>query len=282
MSMGHFLDLNAQALGLFRLPLALAAASLFLGPLVSFLLRKRAPAPRRNARPRRWSLRLSASPRTSACKPSPRCSAPRNSPKPSRRRSTPRRPHRHPPGVRVRLDPRLLPPAPELRLRRTARPSGNPRVPPAAPTPAELAQVDFHPVAVNPIHILTDAELQRHAQLRPQLEPLVRQLLPRRARDLRNAAIARRTNGPARSASSSGRTSPASPARCPRRSRPSTSSPDPAAKRSSATSRTARDILRLLQSSVCRGLLDMIDDEDIDRSFSGFELQPELFLRGGE
>jgi 4-amino-4-deoxy-L-arabinose transferase-like glycosyltransferase len=42
MSMGHFLDLNAQALGLFRLPLALAAASLFLGPLVSYLLRRRA------------------------------------------------------------------------------------------------------------------------------------------------------------------------------------------------------------------------------------------------
>jgi hypothetical protein len=41
LSMGHFLDLNAQALGLFRLPLALAAASLFLGPLASFILRKR-------------------------------------------------------------------------------------------------------------------------------------------------------------------------------------------------------------------------------------------------
>jgi hypothetical protein len=42
MSMGHFLDLNAQALGLFRLPLAIAAASLFLGPLASFILRRRA------------------------------------------------------------------------------------------------------------------------------------------------------------------------------------------------------------------------------------------------
>jgi 4-amino-4-deoxy-L-arabinose transferase-like glycosyltransferase len=41
LSMGHFLDLNAQALGLFRVPLALAAASLFLGPLASYLLRKR-------------------------------------------------------------------------------------------------------------------------------------------------------------------------------------------------------------------------------------------------
>jgi hypothetical protein len=41
MSMGHFLDLNALALGLFRLPLALAAASLFLGPLASLVLRRR-------------------------------------------------------------------------------------------------------------------------------------------------------------------------------------------------------------------------------------------------
>jgi 4-amino-4-deoxy-L-arabinose transferase-like glycosyltransferase len=42
MSMGHFLDLNRQALGLFRLPLALAAASLLFGPLISYVLRKRA------------------------------------------------------------------------------------------------------------------------------------------------------------------------------------------------------------------------------------------------
>jgi 4-amino-4-deoxy-L-arabinose transferase-like glycosyltransferase len=42
LSMGHFLDLNAQALGLFRVPLILAAAGLFLGPLASYLLRRRA------------------------------------------------------------------------------------------------------------------------------------------------------------------------------------------------------------------------------------------------
>jgi 4-amino-4-deoxy-L-arabinose transferase-like glycosyltransferase len=42
MSMGHFLDLNAEALGLFRLPLMIAAVSLVGGPLVSLLLRKRA------------------------------------------------------------------------------------------------------------------------------------------------------------------------------------------------------------------------------------------------
>jgi 4-amino-4-deoxy-L-arabinose transferase-like glycosyltransferase len=44
LSMGHFLDLNAQALGLFRLPLAIAALSLFLGPLAAFLLRKKSKA----------------------------------------------------------------------------------------------------------------------------------------------------------------------------------------------------------------------------------------------
>ncbi len=53
MSMGHFLDLNAQALGLFRLPLALAALSLFLGPLTSYLLRRR-------ARPHAATLALAA------------------------------------------------------------------------------------------------------------------------------------------------------------------------------------------------------------------------------
>jgi 4-amino-4-deoxy-L-arabinose transferase-like glycosyltransferase len=42
MSMGHFLDLNAEALGLFRVPLILAAVSLVGGPLASLLLRKRA------------------------------------------------------------------------------------------------------------------------------------------------------------------------------------------------------------------------------------------------
>ena len=42
MSMGHFLDLNADALGLFRLPLLIAAVSLVGGPLASVLLRKRA------------------------------------------------------------------------------------------------------------------------------------------------------------------------------------------------------------------------------------------------
>ena len=41
LSFGHFLDLNAQALGLFRLPLALTAAACFFGPAANFLLRRR-------------------------------------------------------------------------------------------------------------------------------------------------------------------------------------------------------------------------------------------------
>jgi 4-amino-4-deoxy-L-arabinose transferase-like glycosyltransferase len=53
MSMGHFMDLTGPALALFRLPLALAAAGLFFGPLASYLLRKR-------ARPHAATLALAA------------------------------------------------------------------------------------------------------------------------------------------------------------------------------------------------------------------------------
>ncbi|MDE1160808.1 MAG: glycosyltransferase family 39 protein [Acidobacteriaceae bacterium] len=45
LSMGHFLDLNAQALGLFRVPLALAAVSLFGGPLLALLWLRRSRVP---------------------------------------------------------------------------------------------------------------------------------------------------------------------------------------------------------------------------------------------
>jgi len=44
LSMGHFLDLTGSSIALFRLPLAIAALSLFLGPLAALLLRKRARA----------------------------------------------------------------------------------------------------------------------------------------------------------------------------------------------------------------------------------------------
>lgn len=53
LSMGHFLDLDTRALGLFRLPLTLAALSLFLGPLTSLILR-------RQARPHAANLALAA------------------------------------------------------------------------------------------------------------------------------------------------------------------------------------------------------------------------------
>jgi 4-amino-4-deoxy-L-arabinose transferase-like glycosyltransferase len=42
LSFGHFLDLDKKAMGIFRLPLSLAALSFFLGPLLSYQLRKRA------------------------------------------------------------------------------------------------------------------------------------------------------------------------------------------------------------------------------------------------
>ena len=41
LSMGHFLDLDTRALGMFRVPLALAAVSLFGGPLAAYVLRRR-------------------------------------------------------------------------------------------------------------------------------------------------------------------------------------------------------------------------------------------------
>ena len=60
LSMGHFLDLNAQALGLFRLPLAIAAASLFLGPLAAYILRKRASFENSTKCPHAATLALAA------------------------------------------------------------------------------------------------------------------------------------------------------------------------------------------------------------------------------
>jgi 4-amino-4-deoxy-L-arabinose transferase-like glycosyltransferase len=42
LSMGHFLDLDTRALGLFHLPLILSALALFLGPLAALILRRQA------------------------------------------------------------------------------------------------------------------------------------------------------------------------------------------------------------------------------------------------
>ena len=235
LSMGHFLDLNAQALGLFRLPLALAAASLFLGPLASLssLPPSRRRSPRRHISPSPPEPSAFSSPPTSACRPSPRSSARSNSPPPSPRRSSrttssssTRSTSTPPPSASIssaQLPLRRRPPQPAADHRaRRQRPRRR-------RDPRHRRQPDPHPHRPH---------LQRHPQLRPQLQPLVRQLLPRCPPHLRDRRNPSPRNGAARSASSSGRTSPTSPARCPRRSRPSTSSPNPAAKRSSATSRT--------------------------------------------
>jgi 4-amino-4-deoxy-L-arabinose transferase-like glycosyltransferase len=53
LSFGHFLDLNRDAMGMFRLPLCLAAIGLSLGPLASYALRRR-------ARPHAATLALAA------------------------------------------------------------------------------------------------------------------------------------------------------------------------------------------------------------------------------
>ena len=53
MSMGHFLDLNAEALALFRIPLIIAAGSLLLGPSAAYVFRNR-------ARPHAATLALAA------------------------------------------------------------------------------------------------------------------------------------------------------------------------------------------------------------------------------
>jgi hypothetical protein len=130
LSMGHFLDLNAAALGLFRLPIALAAAALFLGPLCAFLLRKKKSAPSRNPRAGRGSLRLS--PRRTPWFTNLRAGTQLRAARADYCAASPTAgPHRHPSGVRVRQHARLLSPP-----RRSAHPRG------------------------------------------PQLEPLVRQLLP--------------------------------------------------------------------------------------------------------
>lgn len=48
LSMGHFMDLTGPSIALFRVPLSIATLSLFLGPLASFILRKRAQPHRAN------------------------------------------------------------------------------------------------------------------------------------------------------------------------------------------------------------------------------------------
>ena len=142
LSFGHFLDLNAQAMGAFRIPLILTVIALFGGTLGSWLLRRDYRPHAANLCTGRRSLPVPArrTPRPADLLTRPHLKAAR------RRHRAPdqaRRHHRHPRRVRGRQHPRLLP----------------------APG--------------------------RHPHLRgPQLESLVRQLLPRRAAYLRRQFLA--------------------------------------------------------------------------------------------
>jgi len=156
MSMGHFLDLNAQALGLFRLPLALAAVSLFLGPLASFLLRKR-------ARPHAATLALAAGAFgfLLAAHLGLQTFAPVLS---SAQLAQAIAPQVHAGDLIVIHQEYEYGSTLGFYLQRPrydfaglvgyAIADANH---PTPPTPAELASVRLHPVPVNPIHILTDA-----------------------------------------------------------------------------------------------------------------------------
>jgi len=121
LSMGHFLDLNAHALALFRLPLTLAAVALLLGPLASYLLRRR-------SRPHAATLvRLPAGRRP---RPTNLCASPQLATASRRHRppASPRRPPRHTSGVRICQHPCLLSPPPQLhpaeRSTRSLTPAG--------------------------------------------------------------------------------------------------------------------------------------------------------------
>jgi 4-amino-4-deoxy-L-arabinose transferase-like glycosyltransferase len=156
LSMGHFLDLNAQALGLFRLPLALATASLFLGPLASYILR-------RLIRPRAATLALAAGAFgfLLAAHLGLQTFAPVLS---SQQLAAAIAPQLHPDDLIVIHQEYEYASTLGFYLQRPrydfeglmARP-GQIGAPSTPPTPAELARVELRPVAVNPIHILTDA-----------------------------------------------------------------------------------------------------------------------------
>ena len=217
MSMGHFLDLNAQALGLFRLPLALAAASLFLCPLASLILRKR-------AQPHAANLALAAGAFgfLLAAHLGLQTFAPVLS---SAQLAEAIAPLVHPDDLIVIHQEYEYGSTLGFYLQRPrydfagllARSAEIPELSPANRTDGRRArqpppssrrhQPDPHPHR---------RQLQRHRQLRPQLQPLVRQLLPRRAAHLRNHTIARPKVGrPAAHLPLAGPRQPAQPAaRC--------------------------------------------------------------------
>ena len=153
MSMGHFLDLNAQALGLFRLPLAIAAVSLLFGPLVSYIFRRR-------ARPHAATLSLAAGAFgfLFAAHMGLRVFAPVLS---SQQLATAIAPQLQPDDLIVihqeyeygsTLGFYLQRPAYRFAAVRVSPPQASP------PGDNDHATVEMRPVVVNPIHILTDAE----------------------------------------------------------------------------------------------------------------------------
>jgi hypothetical protein len=159
MSMGHFLDLNAQALGLFRLPLALAAASLFLGPLASYILRRR-------AQPHAATVALAAGAFgfLLAAHLGLQSFAPVLS---SQQLADAIAPQLHPDDLIVIHQEYEYGSTLGFYLQRPAydfaglvgwaitQPGSTPH---PVPSRADIARADLRPVAINPIHILTDAE----------------------------------------------------------------------------------------------------------------------------
>ena len=216
MSMGHFLDLNAQALGLFRLPLALAALEPLPRPAGVLLLRKRAQATCRYAGTRCRSLRL---PARRALRPPDLCAG-------AQLPATCR-------AIAPQVQPEdLIVIHQEYEFGSTLgfylqRPSyalpGWPRV---------CRQPHPHPHR---------SGTQGVRELRPQLESLVWQLLPGRAArsSKRSGSLAQKWRGSQRIFLWQDLGNQPSP--LPALSRPSTSSQNPAAKKSSAIRRTGRD-----------------------------------------
>jgi hypothetical protein len=152
LSMGHFLDLNAQALGLFRVPLALAAASLFLGPLASYILRKR-----NQPHPATLALAAGGFGFLLAAHLALQTFAPVLS---SEQLAAAIAPQLQPDDLIVIHQEYEYASTLDFYLQRPSYRFVAVRISPpqtAAPTDHDHAEVAIRPVAVNPIHILTDA-----------------------------------------------------------------------------------------------------------------------------
>ena len=194
---------------------------------------------RRNPRPSRRSLRLPArrAPRPADLRPRPQLAATRRRHRPT---TPPRRPHRHPPGIRIRQHARLLPTAAHLPLRRlrplTPSQADRPRHPPprivGIHSESRPLTQSLHPHRAN--HNGTP-DYGRSSNLWygsffPDAPPIFET----------TQSLAQKWSGPQRIflwQDLANDPSPLPPALS-----PSTSSPDPAAKRSSPTSPTADNL----------------------------------------